>query len=191
MGRTARGVRGIELRGNDRVVDMVVIQHGMSVLTVCERGYGKRTDIDAYRLTHRGGKGVINIRVSERNGPVVALRAVTDDDELMLISAKGILLRTSLERVREIGRATQGVRLIRVEADDRVVAVAKVVTEAQQAAVAGETAESPPSEATPASDRADATDSARPVPSPPESPPDESEPDRDIDEPPGAEQSGS
>ncbi len=191
MGRTARGVRGIELRPNDRVVDMVVIQHGMSVLTVCERGYGKRTDIDAYRLTHRGGKGVINIRVSERNGPVVALRAVTDDDELMLISAKGILLRTSLERVREIGRATQGVRLIRVEADDRVVAVAKVVTEAQQAAVAGETAESPPSEATPASDQADATNSAQSAPPPAESPPDEGEPDRDIDEPPGAEQSGS
>ncbi|TWT45975.1 DNA gyrase subunit A [Phycisphaerae bacterium RAS1] len=129
MGRTARGVRGIELEEGDKVVDMAVITPGMSLLTVCEKGFGKRTDISEYRLTHRGGKGVINVRVTDKNGPVVALRAVTDEDELMLITATGTLLRMTLDQLREIGRATQGVKLIRVEEEDRVVAVAKVITE--------------------------------------------------------------
>ncbi len=129
MGRTARGVRGIDLREDDRVVDMAAILAGMSVLTVCEKGFGKRTEVDEYRLTHRGSKGVINVRVTEKNGRVVALRAVTSDDELMLITGKGTLLRMTVDQLREIGRATQGVRLIRVEGDDSVVAVAKVVTD--------------------------------------------------------------
>jgi DNA gyrase subunit A len=132
MGRTARGVRGITLERDDEVVDMVVIRPGMSVLTVCAAGYGKRTPVEEYRLTRRGGKGVINIRTSERNGPVVALRAVTEEDSLMLITSKGILLRMALDQLREIGRATQGVRLIRVEADDKVVAVAKLVGAKEQ-----------------------------------------------------------
>ncbi len=127
MGRSAHGVRGIDLREGDRVVDMAVIRPEMSLLTVCERGMGKRTDIEEYRLTRRGGKGVINVRVTERNGRVVAVRAVTDEDSLMLITSKGILLRMDIEQLREIGRATQGVKLIRVEDDDRVVAVARVV----------------------------------------------------------------
>jgi len=132
MGRTAHGVRGISLKPGDKVIDMAVIQPGMSLLTVCEHGFGKRTDIDAYRLTRRGGKGVINVRITKKNGPVVALRAVTDDDALMLISAKGILLRMALDRLREIGRATQGVRLIRVDDDDRVVAVARVASKREE-----------------------------------------------------------
>ncbi len=140
MGRTARGVRGIELEADDHVVDMAVIQPGKSVLTVCENGYGKRTDIDEYRLTRRGGKGVINIKTTDRNGPVVALRAVTDEDQLMLITGSGIMLRTPLAELREIGRATQGVRLIKVEEGDRVVAVAKVVVEKDEN---GEPAEPP------------------------------------------------
>ncbi len=102
---------------------------GVSIVTVCENGFGKRTDVGEYRLTHRGGKGVINVRVTERNGQVVALRAVTDDDQLMLITSKGTLLRMELRELREIGRATQGVRLIRVADEDRVVAVAKMVSE--------------------------------------------------------------
>ena len=129
MGRSARGVRGIRLERDDLVIDMVVIQPGMSLLTVCENGFGKRTPVEEYRLTRRGGKGVINIRTTERNGPVVALRAVTDDDSLILITGKGILMRMPLDELREIGRATQGVRLIRVDEDDRVVAVAKIVNE--------------------------------------------------------------
>jgi DNA gyrase subunit A len=152
MGRTARGVRGITLDGDDRAVDLVIIQPGMGVLTVCERGYGKRTEIGEYRLTKRGGKGVINIKTSERNGPVVALRSVSDEDELMLITAAGTLLRTQVAALREIGRATQGVRLIRMaDEEDRVVAVAKIVREEDEeenGAATGEPAGGDPSDAT-------------------------------------------
>ncbi|HOB76380.1 MAG TPA: DNA gyrase subunit A [Phycisphaerae bacterium] len=129
MGRQAHGVKGIELREGDVVVDMVVTNEDASLLTVCENGYGKRTRVGEYRKTRRGGKGVINIKTTERNGKVVALKSVTDTDELMLISAKGICLRTGLGELREIGRATQGVRLMRVEEDDKVVAVAKIAPE--------------------------------------------------------------
>ena len=95
--------------------------------TVCENGYGKRTAIEEYRKTKRGGKGVINIKATERNGDVIAIQAVQDDDELMFITSNGIMLRTDLSAVREIGRATQGVRLIRLDENDSVVAVAKIV----------------------------------------------------------------
>jgi len=126
MGRTARGVRGMTLAKDDAVVDMAAAGPGSSILTICENGFGKRTDVGAYRLTRRGCKGVINIRATERNGRVVAIKAVTDDDELMMITAKGIMLRTGLSELREIGRATQGVRMIRPAAADHVVAVAKI-----------------------------------------------------------------
>jgi len=132
MGRTARGVRGMSLGSGDKVVSMIPIKPGDSVLTVCENGYGKRTNIDEYRLTKRGGKGVINIKTTERNGKVVALRAVTDDDELMFITEGGIMLRTDLTEIREIGRATQGVRLIRLGEDDKVTAVAKIAKEVDE-----------------------------------------------------------
>ncbi len=105
---------------------------GYSVLTVCENGYGKRTDVAEYRLTKRGGKGVINIKTTERNGRVIAIRAVQDTDGLMLITAKGIMLRTDLKDLREIGRATQGVRLIRLDEGDTVVGVAKIVQEDEE-----------------------------------------------------------
>jgi len=126
MGRSARGVRGMTLNSDDAVVSMIAINPGESVLTVCENGFGKRTDIDEYRKTKRGGKGVINIKATERNGKVVGIRAVTDDDEIMMITRNGIMLRTDLSAVREIGRATQGVRLMRPDDDDAVVAVAKI-----------------------------------------------------------------
>jgi DNA gyrase subunit A len=129
MGRSARGVKGMTLERDDEVVDMVAIRPGLSVLTVCENGYGKRTDIAEYRITKRGGKGVINIRISERNGRVMAIKAVGDDDELMIITANGIMLRTDLAEIREIGRATQGVRIIRPDTGDWVVAVAKIASE--------------------------------------------------------------
>ena len=150
MGRGARGVRGIDLKNDDRVVDMAVIQPGMSLLTVCENGFGKRTEIDEYRLTRRGSKGVINIRVTQRNGCVIALRAVSEGDELMLITGSGVLLRTALDELRDIGRATQGVRLIRVKADDRVVAVAKLVSDDDDS-----DADDPDSTAEPAAPAAD------------------------------------
>jgi len=129
MGRTARGVRGMKLSRDDCVVAMVAIEPEESLLTICENGYGKRTSIDEYRKTSRGGKGVINIKTTERNGKVVSILAVKDQDELMMITASGILLRTDLSAVREIGRATQGIRLIRLGDADKVVAVAKIAPE--------------------------------------------------------------
>jgi len=129
MGRTARGVKGVALRGDDRVVDLVVTNEEASLLTVCQYGFGKRTQVGEYRKTRRGGKGVINIKTTQRNGKVVSLKSVVDTDELMLISAQGIILRTDLSQLREIGRATQGVRLIRVGEGDEVVAVAKIIPE--------------------------------------------------------------
>ena len=132
MGRSARGVRGMMLTGDDEVVSMVALDPDASLLTVCENGYGKRTGIEEYRKTRRGAKGVINIKTTERNGDVVAIQAVTANDELMLITADGMSLRTDLTAVREIGRATQGVRLIRLSENDKVVAVAKVAREESQ-----------------------------------------------------------
>ncbi len=142
MGRSARGVKGMTLERDDRVVGMAATRAGTSLLTVCEFGFGKRTDIEEYRLTRRGGKGVINIRTTERNGKVVGVQAVSDDDEVMLITAKGIMLRTDLSNVRAIGRATQGVRLIRVDEGDKVVAVAKIASDSDEPAV--EEASEPP-----------------------------------------------
>ena len=126
MGRAARGVKGIALARDDEVVDMAIVNASQDVLTVCENGYGKRTAVDEYRLQSRGGKGVINIRTTERNGKVVAVKSVTDEDELMMITAKGMMLRTAIANMRVIGRATQGVRLIRLEEGDKLVAVARV-----------------------------------------------------------------
>jgi DNA gyrase subunit A len=140
MGRNARGVRGISLRGDDAVVGMVVTSETASILTVCQNGYGKRTQVGEYRKTRRGGKGVINIKTTERNGRVIALKSVTDTDELMFISAKGIALRTGLSQLREIGRATQGVRLMRLEEGDQVVAVARIAKEEDEEAAVAEAA---------------------------------------------------
>ena len=136
MGRAAAGVKGLTLKRDDQVVDMAVIRPGMSLLVVCENGFGKRTEIEEYRLQKRGGSGVINIRTTERNGTVVALRAVRDEDQLMLISANGIMLRTAIAQTREIGRATQGVRLMRLDEGDRVVSVARIAKEEDEDEVA-------------------------------------------------------
>ncbi len=129
MGRSARGVKGIGLRKGDYVVDMVVAEEGASLLTVCEKGFGKRTELDDYRSQNRGGIGLINIKTSERNGNVVAIKTVRNEDDIMLITAKGIIIRTGLDELREIGRNTQGVRLIKLDDDDKVVAVERVVKE--------------------------------------------------------------
>ena len=112
MGRTAFGVKGITLEGGDTVVGAELAKPGATLLTVTENGYGKRTAIEDYRLTHRGGKGVIDIKTSDRNGKVVAMLQVTDADELMLITNKGTLIRTRVADVSVIGRNTQGVRLM-------------------------------------------------------------------------------
>ncbi len=167
MGRAAGGVKGITLKRDDLVVDMVVIRPGMSLLTVCENGYGKRTDIEEYRLQKRGGSGIINIRATERNGDVVALRAVQDEDELMLITANGLMLRTAVSQTREIGRATQGVKLIRVENGDKVVSVARIAREEIEEDL-GPTER--PIEPEPRADSSSPPDKALPAPDRPESP---------------------
>jgi DNA gyrase subunit A len=124
MGRTAYGVKGISLREGDEVVAMEVVRPGSTLLTVTEHGYGKRTELDEYRVQSRGGVGIINIQTSERNGRVVGMATVHDDDEFMLITQQGKILRTVARDIRTIGRATQGVRLIEMDADDRVVSLA-------------------------------------------------------------------
>jgi len=129
MGRTSRGVIGIKLRKGDQVVDMVVVEEKAALLTVCEKGYGKRTGLDNYRAQNRGGVGLINIKASARNGKVVALKAVHNADELMMITANGIIIRTGLEQIRSIGRNTQGVRLIKLKSGDKLVAAAKIAFE--------------------------------------------------------------
>jgi len=129
MGRASRGVIGIRLRNKDRVVGMVIGEKSASLLTVCENGYGKRTSLDDYRTQRRGGLGLINIKTTKRNGKVVALKAVHGDDDLMMITANGIIIRTGLEEIRTIGRNTQGVRLIKLGAGDKLVAVEKIVCE--------------------------------------------------------------
>jgi len=126
MGRTAYGVRGITLRDDDEVVGMEVVRPGGTVLTVAQYGYGKRTDLEEYRLQSRGGYGVIDIQTTERNGKVVGTVFVNEDDQVMLISQQGMILRTRAADLRVIGRATQGVRLIEMEEGDMVVAVAKL-----------------------------------------------------------------
>jgi len=129
MGRVSRGVHGIRLRSGDAVVDMVIAEEKASLLTVCEHGYGKRTSLDNYRSQNRGGVGLINIKTSDRNGKVVALKAVQFADELMLITANGQIMRTGLDQIRPIGRNTQGVRLIKLREGDKLVAAAKISPE--------------------------------------------------------------
>ena len=124
MGRTAYGVRGISLR-DDEVVAMEVVRAGSAVLTVTENGYGKRTDLEEYRVQSRGGLGIINIQTTDRNGRVVGLACVTEDDEVMLVTEAGKILRTGVADVRIIGRATQGVRMIEIDEGDRVVSLAR------------------------------------------------------------------
>ena len=129
MGRPAYGVKGIELSEGDLVIGMVVANGDddpASLLTVCANGYGKRTLLTEYRAQNRGGKGLIDIQTSERNGSVVAVCKVTEDDEVMLTTSGGIVIRTPLKTTRTIGRNTQGVRLIKLDEGDVVSSLAKL-----------------------------------------------------------------
>ena len=128
-GRSAQGVRGINLRDNDEVIGMVVASDDKTLLTVTENGYGKRTHIAEYRLINRGGLGVINIQCSERNGKVVAVCPVTDNDDIIFISKNGIIIRVPASDISVIGRNTQGVRLMKLEPNDKVVSAVKVAKE--------------------------------------------------------------
>ena len=129
MGRASRGVRGIKLRSGDAVVGMVIVEEKAALFTVCENGYGKRTGLENYRAQNRGGVGLKNIKTTARNGKVVALEAVQSKDDLMLITANGMIIRTGLDQIRSIGRNTQGVRLIKLKPGDKLVAAEKIVPE--------------------------------------------------------------
>ena len=126
MGRTAYGVRGVTLDGDDAVVGMIAVRREASLLVSTVNGYGKRTLISEYRVTGRGGKGIISIQASERNGPVVAALEVVLEDEVVLITRNGIVIRTRTSEISEIGRNTQGVRLIQLEEGDQLIDVARV-----------------------------------------------------------------
>ncbi len=129
MGRAAYGVKGIELAEGDYCIGMVVVKRDSSLLVVTENGYGKRTSIEDYRITNRGGKGVINVKTTDRNGEVVAIMEVLDDDELILITKSGIANRSAVKDIKVIGRNTQGVRLMSLSETDKVTDVARVVAE--------------------------------------------------------------
>tara|TARA_B100001013_G_scaffold313594_1_gene219750 strand:- start:660 stop:1871 length:1212 start_codon:yes stop_codon:yes gene_type:complete len=127
MGRVAEGVRGIRLGADDEVVGMVVVARDeATLLVVSESGMGKRSEIDAYRLQARGGKGVINLKTNEKTGKVVAIKSVVPEDQLMVITRNGVINRQRIDEIRVIGRATQGVRLVNLDENDSVMDVARV-----------------------------------------------------------------
>lgn len=132
MGRTASGVRGINLGSEDNeVIGMIVIRdkENETVLVVSEKGYGKRSSIEDYRITNRGGKGVTTLNITEKTGKLIAIQSVTDNDDLMIINKSGVTIRTGVKEMRVMGRATQGVRLINLKKNDEIAAVAKVAME--------------------------------------------------------------
>jgi DNA gyrase subunit A len=127
MGRATHGVKGIDLAEGDDVVGIVVSEPSRpQLLAVCEQGYGKRTNIDEFRTQNRGGKGIILIDASERNGPVVGVKLVKDGDEVMLITDRGQTLRTPVDQIRETGRNAQGVKLMTLGEGERIVAVERL-----------------------------------------------------------------
>ena len=127
MGRSAAGVRGIRLKNEDYVIGMVLAKDDRTLLTITGKGYGKKTPILEYRLINRGGSGVINIKCTDKNGKVVEVKSVTDKDELILISKKGIIIRVAVKDISTIGRATQGVKVMKLSEGDEVVSIARVI----------------------------------------------------------------
>jgi DNA gyrase subunit A len=129
MGRTATGVRGVLLKPNAEAVGMIVVRGDSTILTVTEKGYGKRGDVSGYRLTKRGAGGVLALKTTDKTGPMVAMKEVGDSDDLIIITEQGVAIRQSVKDIRTMGRVTQGVRLIRLDDGDKVGDLAKVVNE--------------------------------------------------------------
>ena len=131
IGRTASGVRGITLgHENHEVIGMVcVMDENEDILVIAENGYGKRSKIDDYRITNRGGKGVKTLNITEKTGELVAIKSVSDDNDLMIITQKGITIRLAVNTISVLGRATQGVRVINLREDDRIASVARIAVE--------------------------------------------------------------
>ena len=137
MGRTASGVRGIRLKDDkDEVIGMICVNDmESSVLVVSENGYGKRSSIQEYRITNRGGKGVKTINITEKTGNLIELKNVTDEDDLMVINKSGITIRIGVDTLREMGRATQGVKIIRLRDNDSMPGSAREVANAEEEGV--------------------------------------------------------
>ncbi len=129
MGRTATGVRGINLAKKDVVIGMLVIKNATTLMVVTEKGFGKRSEIEEYRLTKRGGKGVITVKTSDRNGKLIAMKEVNDSDELVIITTGGMVIRQAVKDLRIMGRNTQGVRLIKLKEGDDIADIARVIPE--------------------------------------------------------------
>ena len=149
MGRNASGVRGINLgdeKGNEVVGMIAMPDQTSNVMVVSEKGYGKRSEIEEYRVTKRGGKRVKTINITDKTGNLIAIKDVTDKDGLMIINRSGIIIRLAISELRVIGRATQGVRLINMKEGDEIAAVSKVEVEEEIEAVEGTTTETPTAE---------------------------------------------
>ncbi|MBN1154471.1 DNA gyrase subunit A [candidate division KSB1 bacterium] len=127
MGRSATGVIGINLDKGDKVIGMVTVRKGSTLLVVSDKGYGKRTPIEEYRITRRGGKGIVTMKTNDRVGKLISIKEVTDDNDVMIITTKGIVLRQQVNKLRKIGRATQGVRLIKLQPEDIIADVARII----------------------------------------------------------------
>ncbi|ODS34687.1 MAG: DNA gyrase subunit A [Candidatus Scalindua rubra] len=141
MGRATRGVKGVELQEDDNVRGIVIVDKDATLLTVCENGYGKRTEYSEYHVQRRGGQGVINIKTTERNGKVIGLKNVRDEDELMMMTANGMVIRTAINTIRSIGRNTQGVRLITLQEGDKLVSIAPVISDVKEEETSEQTEE--------------------------------------------------
>jgi DNA gyrase subunit A len=146
MGRSAYGVRGMQLRESDEVVAMEVVSDQGTLLTVCENGYGKRTDVSEYRIQSRGGIGLKNVQTSDRNGDVVSIACVTDSDELLLVTEQGQIIRMKARDLRPIGRDTQGVRLMDLGEGDRLVSLATLTEPDAEPGAEDGTQAAPPDE---------------------------------------------
>jgi DNA gyrase subunit A len=129
MGRATTGVKGVELEAEDAVIGMVVVRREATLLVVAEHGLGKRSELGDYRVQHRGGKGILTLKRTDRTGEVVALKEVIPDDELMVITRGGVIIRLPVNDIRVIGRNTQGVKIINLDEGDTVQDVARVVNE--------------------------------------------------------------
>ncbi|MEW6654942.1 MAG: DNA gyrase C-terminal beta-propeller domain-containing protein, partial [Bacteroidota bacterium] len=132
MGRTATGVRGINLAKKDYVIGMIVVRNATTLMVVTDKGFGKRSEIEDYRLTKRGGKGVITVKTSDKNGKMIAMKEVNDGDELVIITTGGMVLRQAVSELRVMGRNTQGVRLIRLNEGDEIADIARVIPEDEE-----------------------------------------------------------
>ncbi|MBU4143256.1 DNA gyrase subunit A, partial [Patescibacteria group bacterium] len=132
MGRGAKGVRGIRLGKKDKVISMEIARKDTTVLTVTSQGFAKRTAMDQYRKQSRGGKGIKNVNVTKKNGEAVGMKAMSDNDELMVMTEKGMIVRCAVKDIRTTGRSTQGVHIIKLDSGDNVANIAQVVPEEKE-----------------------------------------------------------